>query len=45
VLLASGATLSDENIEYYMAKLEDLVKKFGSLSAAASTPKQENLAL
>jgi DNA polymerase elongation subunit (family B) len=35
----------DENIEYYMAKLEDLVKKFGSLSAAASTPKQENLAL
>ena len=35
----------DENIDYYIAKLDDLVKKFSSLSAAASTPKQETLAL
>src|SRR6478609_8090948 len=35
----------DENIDYYVAKLDDLVKKFTSLSAAASTPKQESLAL
>jgi DNA polymerase, archaea type len=35
----------DENIDYYVAKLDDLVKKFSSLTAAASQPKQENLAL
>ena len=35
----------DENVDYYVAKLDDLVKKFTSLSAAASTPKQESLAL
>jgi DNA polymerase elongation subunit (family B) len=35
----------DENIDYYMAKLGDLMKKFGSLSAAASSPQQETLAL
>ena len=35
----------DENIDYYVAKLEDLVKKFSSLITTASTPKQENLAL
>jgi len=35
----------DENVEYYIAKLEDLVKKFSSLITTASTPKQENLAL
>jgi DNA polymerase elongation subunit (family B) len=35
----------DENVDYYVAKLDDLVKKFASLSAAASTPKQETLAL
>jgi DNA polymerase elongation subunit (family B) len=35
----------DENVDYYVAKLDDLVKKFASLSAAASTPKQESLAL
>jgi DNA polymerase I len=36
----------DENIDYYIAKLDDLVKKFGSLTAAAaSTAKQESLAL
>ena len=35
----------DENVDYYVAKLDDLVKKFTSLSTAASTPKQETLAL
>ena len=35
----------DENIEYYVAKLDDLVKKFASLTAAASAPNQESLAL
>jgi DNA polymerase, archaea type len=35
----------DENVDYYIAKLEDLVKKFRSLVSTASTPKQENLAL
>jgi DNA polymerase elongation subunit (family B) len=35
----------DENVDYYIAKLEDLVKKFNSLITTASTPKQENLAL
>src|SRR5919197_4421732 len=33
----------DENIDYYVAKLDDLVKKFSGLtSAARSTPKQES---
>jgi DNA polymerase elongation subunit (family B) len=35
----------DENIDYYIAKLDDLVKKFSSLSTTASPPKQESLAL
>src|SRR5512133_4097713 len=35
----------DENIDYYVAKLDDLVKKFSGLITTASTPKQENLAL
>jgi len=35
----------DENIDYYIAKLDELVKKFSSLIKTASTPKQENLAL
>jgi DNA polymerase elongation subunit (family B) len=35
----------DENIDYYVAKLDELVKKFRGLKDAASTPKQENLAL
>ncbi len=35
----------DENVDYYVAKLDDLVKKFANLSTAASTPKQETLAL
>ena len=35
----------DENIDYYVAKLDDLVKKFSNLSSAAATAKQETLAL
>src|SRR6266480_4509363 len=35
----------DENVDYYVAKLDVLVKKFSSLTAAASQPKQESLAL
>ena len=36
----------DENIDYYVAKLDDLVKKFsGLIAATGSAPKQESLAL
>jgi DNA polymerase elongation subunit (family B) len=35
----------DENVDYYIAKLDDLMKKFSGLTAAASVPKQESLAL
>ncbi|MGC2626947.1 MAG: hypothetical protein WA269_08930, partial [Candidatus Udaeobacter sp.] len=35
----------DENVDYYVAKLDDLVKKFTSFTTAASAPKQESLAL
>src|SRR5438477_2029174 len=35
----------DENVDYYVAKLDDLMKKFSGLTAAASAPKQESLAL
>ena len=35
----------DENIDYYVAKLDELVKKFSNLSSAAATAKQETLAL
>ena len=35
----------DENIDYYVAKLDELVKKFSNLTATASSPKQETLAL
>ena len=35
----------DENIDYYLSKLQDLMKKFSSLIPTMSTPKQENLAL
>jgi len=35
----------DENIDYYLAKLDDLMKKFSGLTAVASAPKQESLAL
>jgi DNA polymerase I len=35
----------DENIDYYVAKLDELVKKFRGLTDAASPLKQESLAL
>jgi len=35
----------DENVDYYVAKLDELVKKFSGLTATASAPKQESLAL
>jgi DNA polymerase elongation subunit (family B) len=35
----------DENVDYYVAKLDELVKKFRGLTDAASSPKQETLAL
>src|SRR6476469_5520908 len=35
----------DENVDYYVAKLDDLVKKFTGLITTVSTPKQESLAL
>jgi DNA polymerase, archaea type len=35
----------DENVDYYVAKLDEIVKKFRGLSNVASAPKQESLAL
>jgi DNA polymerase, archaea type len=35
----------DENVDYYVAKLDDLVKKFRSLTDTTATPKQETLAI
>jgi DNA polymerase elongation subunit (family B) len=35
----------DENIDYYIAKLDELAKKFSGMTAEATTPKQESLAL
>ena len=35
----------DENVDYYVAKLDELVKKFSGVAAAASAPTQESLAL
>jgi DNA polymerase I len=35
----------DENVDYYVTKLDDLMKKFSGLATTASAPKQENLAL
>jgi DNA polymerase I len=35
----------DENVDYYVAKLDELVKKFRGLTTVASAPKQESLAL
>src|SRR5438876_9766299 len=36
----------DENVDYYVAKPDDLMKKFGGTTGAAGlTAKQENLAL
>jgi DNA polymerase, archaea type len=35
----------DENIDYYLAKLDDLVKKFSGLTTVASAAEQKSLAL
>jgi len=35
----------DENIDYYLAKIDDLMKKFSALIGTTSMPKQEKLAL
>jgi len=35
----------DENVDYYVAKLDELVKKFAGISAATKAPQQESLAL
>jgi DNA polymerase elongation subunit (family B) len=35
----------DENVDYYIAKLDELVKKFGGVTAPASPAKQGSLAL
>jgi len=35
----------DENVDYYISKLDELVKKFGSVTATVSGAKQESLAL
>jgi DNA polymerase, archaea type len=35
----------DENVDYYVAKLDELVKKFSGLTATASAPRQETLDL
>jgi len=35
----------DENVDYYVAKLDELVKKFASVGSAAPSPKQETLLL
>ncbi|HMJ04832.1 MAG TPA: DNA polymerase domain-containing protein, partial [Chthoniobacterales bacterium] len=42
---ASDPENRDENIDYYVAKLDELMKKFGGITAAASAPQQESLAL
>jgi len=35
----------DENVDYYIAKLDELVKKFSGITAEGKAPKQESLAL
>jgi DNA polymerase elongation subunit (family B) len=35
----------DENVDYYVAKLNELVKKFSGITAEATSAKQESLAL
>src|SRR2546423_8983557 len=35
----------DDNVDYYLSKLDELVKKFGSVTATASGAKQASLAL
>ena len=34
----------DENVDYYVAKLDELVKKFAGITAATNAPQQESLA-
>ena len=34
----------DENVDYYIAKLDELVKKFAGVTTEASTAKQASLA-
>jgi hypothetical protein len=33
----------DENVDYYIGKLDDLVKKFGGTKTKAADPRQVNL--
>ena len=35
----------DENVDYYVAKLDELVKKFAGISVTSTAPQQESLAL
>ena len=35
----------DENVDYYVAKLDELVKKFSGITGSASVPRQDILAL
>ena len=35
----------DENVDYYIAKLDELVKKFAGVTTEVKTPQQESLAL
>ena len=35
----------DENVDYYVAKLDELVKKFGGMATEAKALQQESLAL
>jgi len=35
----------DENVDHYVAKLDELVKKFAGITAATNAPQQETLAL
>lgn len=35
----------DENVDYYVAKLDELVKKFAGITAVTNAPQQESLAL
>jgi DNA polymerase I len=35
----------DENVDYYVGKLDELVRKFSGVTAAVSAAKQETLAL
>jgi DNA polymerase, archaea type len=35
----------DENVDYYVRKLDELVKKFSEVTASATAPKQESLLL